>query len=669
MKRIVLSVSMAALLISGTLVAGHEYDEPLGSFEQELSEEEVTLVAQAEQEYVSDLQQQELKSPVQKKKSKVIEQDVEAFQKSRRGVDTFGSDRERARQEKALKKAEEKEHNAWAHEDRRMRKEEERKARRARRQERTAKIKHTIEKRHKDHLINVKEQRSTRRLLLGQWEHLQAEQRRHDRAAGKYADLYKIPAWPVPAAFFENRGIFNTTVSYNYATDAYDSSGVNRDLTILEFGEQSIRVKDILLASKLVSEGKLTHREFDDANITSADPRVDSAIASRYLKYLANEEIQFVGKAEEYSVRFDLARYAFRNDLAMGVQVPLVYRKHRLRAHIDLSDEAFEFHNDPANPAAKALALHGLVDAGSGAGSPNAFMRRYGQDTNLFIKDLFKAKGIEELGGSAMGLGDVTLFMHAKINSSYFDKMVVGAKVQIPFAKESTTRKLWSPALGNDGHTEFAFFSSVLFSYRQFLNPHLFLQGLFGAPAHVEKRVPKKIAIPTLAANERPATDLFAFADRVEGNIALIATTAAGGPPPLLALPAVSAGFEAESVFDTTLKNFGDNVTTLKLTTGFEMQMRIGNIIERFLSERGFLDAYYYFRFKSSDSVHGINTEEWNPLVFTENTQQIEHTAGLDYSYQYDRNTRLVAGLLYTFAGMNVPKTFNAHVTFGFTFK
>ncbi|MBS1987675.1 hypothetical protein JST56_01655 [Candidatus Dependentiae bacterium] len=641
MKRIVLKVSVAALLISGTLVAGHEYDEPLGSFEQELSDEEITLVAQAEQEYVSDLQQQESRPSVQKKKSKAIEQDVEAFQKSRRGVDSFGSDRERARQEKALKKAEEKEHNAWAHEDRRMRKEEERKARRARRQERTAKIKHTIEKRHKDHLINVKEQRSNRRLLLGQWEHLQAEKRGHDRAAGKYADLYKIPAWPVAAAFFENRGIFNTTVSYNYATDAYDSSGVNRDLTILEFGEQPIRVKDVLLASKLVSEGSLTHKEFADAA---------NQAPSQYLKYLADEQIQFLGKAEEYSVRFDLARYAFRNDLAIGVQLPLVYRKNRLRAHIDLSEKAFK---DNANP----FLIQGLVDAGAGAGdiSPNAFMRRYGQDTDLFIKDLFKAKGIEELGGSAMGLGDVTLFMHAKINSSYFDKMVVGAKVQIPFAKESTTRKLWSPALGNDGHTEFAFFSSVLFSYRQFLNPHLFLQALFGAPAHVEKRVPKRIVNPAeITGGDKKVSDvekgLFAFDDRV-----LIAANSAKG--------------EVFNTFDTTLKNFGDNVTTLKLTTGFEMQMRIGNIIERFLSQRGFLDAYYYFRFKSSDSVHGINTEEWNPLVFTENTQQIEHTAGLDYSYQYDRNTRLVAGLLYTFAGMNVPKTFNAHVTFGFTFK
>lgn len=633
MKRIVLSVSVAALLISGTLVAGHEYDEPLGSFEQELTEEEVTLVAQAEQEYVSDLQEQELTSPVQKKKSKAIEQDVEAFQKSRRGADSFGNDKERARQEKALKKAEEKEHAAWLHEDRRKRREEERTMRRARRQERTAKIKHTIEKRHKDHLTNVKEQRSNRRLLLSQWEQLQSEQRRHDRAAGKYADLYKIPAWPVPAAFFENRGIFNTTVSYNYATDAYDSAGVNRDMTILEFGEQPIRVKDVLLASKLVSEGTLTHKEFADAA---------NQAPSQYLKYLADEEIQFVGKAEQYSVRFDLARYAFRNDLAIGLQMPLVYRKNRLRAHIDLSEKAFK---DNANP----FLIQGLVDAGSGTAdiSPNAFMRRYGQDTDLFIKDLFKAKGIEELGGSAMGLGDVTLFMHAKINSSYFDKMVVGAHVQIPFAKESTTRKLWSPALGNDGHTEFAVFSSVLFSYRQFLNPHLFLQGLFGAPAHVEKRVPKKIST-TVANATNPEKGLFAFSDRVEGNLA--------------------AGSVIDT-FDTTLKNFGDNVTTLKLTTGFEMQMRIGNIIERFLSERGFLDAYYYFRFKSSDSVHGINTEEWNPLVFTENTQQMEHTAGLDYSYQYDRNTRLVAGLLYTFAGMNVPKTFNAHVTFGFTFK
>ena len=635
MKRSLLSIGVTALLTSGMLVAGSEYDEPIQVYEQELSQQELNLVAQAELEYAQEMQQQDLKLPIQEKKSKAIEQDVAAFEKSRRGADSFSNDRERARQQKALKKAEEKEHNEWVRENRRKRKEEERKARKARRQERAASIKQTLEKRDQDHLVHIKEQRSNRRLLMNQWEHKQTEQRHHDHKAGRYADLYKIPAWPVAAQFFENRGIFNTTVSYNYATDAYDSSGVNRDLTILEFGEQPIRVKDILLASKLVSNNDLAHYEFTD--------NAANSVGSNYLQYLADEEIKFLGKAEEYSVRFDLARYAFRNDLAIGVQVPLIYRKNRLRAHVDLSDAAFE----SLHKLVDALTPGGAPDA-AGRISPNAFMRRYGQDTDLFIKDILKAKKIDQLGGSAMGLGDITLFAHAKINSSYFEKMVVGAKVQIPFAKKSTVRKLWSPALGNDGHTEFAFFCSVLSSYQKFLNPHLFLQALFGAPAHVEKRVPKRIDIPALAANAKPSKNLFAFADRVRG---------------------IAVGSNAVSVFDTTLKNLGDNVTTLKLTTGFEMQMRIGNIIERFLSERGFLDAYYYFRFKSSDSVHSINTEEWNPLVFTENTQQIEHTAGLDYSYQYDRNTRLIAGLLYTFAGMNVPKTFNAHVSFGFTFK
>ncbi len=636
MKRIMLSISVAALFISGTLVAGNEYDEPMGVREEELLDEELNLVLQVEQEYAKDLREQESKVPAHETKNKAIEQDVVAFEKSRRGIESFGNDRERARQEKALKKIEEKEHADWVREDRRKRREEERKTRRARRQERLANIKQTIEKRDHDRLAHVKEQRSNSRLLLSQWQNQQAEQHKQDRAAGRYADLYKVPAWPAAAQFFENRGLFNTTVSYNYATDAYDSSGVNRDRTILEFGEQPILVKDILLASKLVSEGKLLQREFNDSAANSA--------SSKYLGYLANEEIRFLGKAEEYSVRFDLARYAFRNDLAIGVQVPLVYRKNRLRAHIDLSDEAL-------------VSLHGLVDAlavggaadAAGRISPNAFMRRYGQDPDLFIKDILKAKGIDTLGGSAMGLGDVTIFAHAKINSSYFDKMVVGAKVQIPFAKESTTRKLWGPALGNDGHTEFAFFASALCSYRQFFNPHLFLQALFCGPAHVEKRVPKKIDVPALAANTKPSSDLFVFADRVRG------------------LDVV--GSAAESVFDTPFKNLGDNVTTLKITNGFEIQMRVGNIIEHFLSERGFLDAYYYFRFKASDSVHSVNTEEWNPLVFTENTQQIEHTAGLDYSYQFDRDTRLVAGLIYTFAGMNMPKTFNAHISLGFTFK
>lgn len=628
MKRVVLSIGVATLLVSGTLFAGNEYDQST-SKEQEFSQEDLELLEQAERQYEEDLQKSHgySRNIEKKREDKTIKTDVAALEKSRE-TSRYQDGVHHEIQKKALDKAAQDEVKAWKEQERRARKKQERENRKALRKEKTDTIKQKTEQRYQERLSDIRHQRATRQVLLNQWKLEHAQQQQHDRAAGRYADLYKIPAWPAAAQFFEGRGLFNTTVSYNYATDAYDSSGSNRDVTILEFGEQPIRVKDIVLASKLVSDGKLTHKEFTD--------NLANSIASKYLQYLADKEIKFLGKAEEYSVRFDLARYAFRNDLAIGVQVPLLYRKHRLQAHLDLPEDAFGL--------VDALTEGGAAEA-AGRISPNAFMRRYGQSTDQFLKDIWKEKGIDTLGGSAMGLGDVTVFLHGKISSSYFDKMVIGAKVQIPFAKKTTPRKLWGPALGNDGHTEFAIFSSVLFSYRQFLNPHIFLQGLFGAPSHIDKRVPRRISA-TVANTENTEANLFTFSDRVEGN-----------------------GDVSINEFDTAIKNLGDNVATLKITTGFEMQLRIGNVIERFMSQRGFLDMFYYFRFKATDEVRGVNLEEWNPTIFTAETQQIEHTAGIDYSYQFDHNTRLVAGLLYTFAGINVPKTFNAHVSLGFTFK
>lgn len=625
MKRVVLSIGVATLLVSGTLFAGNEYGGS-SSQEQEFSQEDLELLELAERQYEEDLQKSHghSKNVENKREDKTIKTDVAALEKSRE-ASRYQDGAHHETQKKAIDKAAQDEVKSWKEQQRRTRKQQERETRKARRKEKTDTIKQKTEQRHQERLSDVRHKRATRQVLLSQWKHEHAQQQQHDRAAGRYADLYKIPAWPAAAQFFEGRGLFNTTVSYNYATDAYDSSGSNRDVTILEFGEQPIRVKDIVLASKLVNDGVLTHFEFTDA--------VNQA-PSQYLRYLADEEIKFLGKAEEYQIRFDLARYAFRNDLAIGVQVPLLYRKHRLRAHLDLPEDAF----DLVDATADGGPADGLI-------SPNAFMRRYGQNTDQFLKDVWKEKGIDTLGGSAMGLGDVTVFVHGKISSSYFDKMVIGAKVQIPFAKKTTPRKLWGPALGNDGHTEFAIFSSVLFSYRQFLNPHIFLQGLFGAPSHIDKRVPRRISA-AVANTENPEANLFTFSDRAEGN-----------------------GDVNINEFDTTIKNLGDHVATLKITTGFEMQLRIGNVIERFMSQRGFLDMFYYFRFKATDEVRGVNLEEWNPTIFTAETQQIEHTAGIDYSYQFDHNTRLVAGLLYTFAGINMPKTFNAHVSLGFTFK
>lgn len=636
MKRVVLSIGVATLLMSGTLVAGNEYDEPMSAQEQDSSGDEHELYAQAEQEYAKDLKHYQARK-AQKVKQKNMKADIGALEKSQKSAYLYDEDAQSNRQKKALEKAAQKELDAWKEKDHKQRRQQARNERKVRRQEKHAHIKQKTEQRHQKYLSDVREKRATRKVLLTQWDQEHTRQRERDRAAGRYADLYKVPAWPTAAQFFENRGWFNTVVSYNYATEAYDSTGGHKDLTILEFGEQPIRVKDILLASKLVSEGSLTHFEFNDAA---------NQLPSQYLRYFADQEIQFLGKAEEYQVRFDLARYAFRNDLAIGVQLPLIYRKHRLRAHLDLPEEAFglvDALSNGANPANAPV-------------SPNAFMRRYGQDTDLFLQDIWKEKGIDTLGGSAMGLGDVSIFVHGKIGSSYFDKMVIGAKVQIPFAKKTSPHKLWGPGLGNDGHTEFSVFSGVIFSYRQFLNPHIFLQGLFSAPAHIQKRVPKKIANPendgvdSEFVQDIMGQKLFTFADRVE----LAGNSDAGA---------------VFNEFDTPFKNLGDNITTLKITPGFEMQLRIGNMIERFLSHRGFLDVYYYFRFKVSDDVRGVNLEEWNPTVFTVDTQQIEHTAGFDYSYQFDHDTRFVAGLLYSFAGRNMPKTFNAHISLGFTFK
>ncbi len=641
MKRVVLSIGVATLLVCGTLVAIAKQNEPVSAHEMN----ERRSYALAEKEYAEEVELlggldvvKEIASE-EEASEKTCQSDV-ACNEDASKILHYQKDRDHKKRKSDIKIAEQKEFNAWKKNDTKKRKKQIAGERKALREYHDEMLTMRIKEKQNQRLQNIKRKLENRKELISLWEQIEREVKNKEISHGRYADLYKVPAWPTAALFFENMGWINATLSYTYATDAYNSSGKNKDVSILEFGEQQIKVKDLLLASKLVSEKKLQQQEFNDAVPTVVG--VNDIAASKYLSYLADQEVKFRGQSEEVKINFDLVRYVFCNDFAIGVELPILYRKNRLKAHLDITSE------DVLSAKPNSTGLFGLVKD-QGAGNPlipNAFMRRYGQNTDLFLQDIWKAKGIDSLGGSAMGLGDVAFFMNGKIKSLYFDQMIVGAKVLVPFAKKSSPHRLFGPALGNDGHTEFSVFSSVLFSHQQFINPHIFVKAQFNAPSHNQKRVPKRIK-STVVANNNPKNNLFSLFDRVQG---------------------LAAGSTIDD-FDTTFKNIGDNITTLKISQGAEFQFRAGNMIERFLSRRGFLDMYYFFRFKASDDVRGIDIQEWNPSVFAHNTKELEHTAGLDYSYQFDHDTRLVAGMLYTFAGKNVPKTFNARISLGFAFK
>jgi len=212
----------------------------------------------------------------------------------------------------------------------------------------------------------------------------------------------------------------------------------------------------------------------------------------------------------------------------------------------------------------------------------------------------------------------------------------------------------------------------VLFSCTKYLNPHLLADVSFGLPAHVNRRVPRRINLPEETAIDdtapRPAgrtanemaeelAGLIAFGDRVE-------RITDGG------LPVRYPGQTAVAIddYDSTIRNFGDRVHNVRITKGTEFKLRAGNMFERFILARAFLDLFYDFRGKLKDTATRLTCDKYDVDSLVRETVQLEHRIGFDWSYQADLCSRVHLGMLYTFAGRNVPKTIEVTGTFNYSF-
>jgi len=565
-------------------------------------------------------------------------------------------ERERKRRERAMRKKnkvpkrrereERKRKEELARDARRKRRREKRRLGKKRTRKKDTMVRAYMDAKRKQKAKKVDADRKRRPKLISRWKQIRDREFVRDVQSGKNADLYKQPAWPFYATYVKHKHLLNVTDTYKYATDAYSSRGDNGDVTRLAFGEEPLRVQDLLLASRLAKLGTVTHRELGELLEEKIDPTKDARKpdTNQYLKFLADEKVTFIGEAQQWSTSFDLARYVCKRYVVLGVQVPVVYKKHRLKREMRLSQTSL-------NELRKLVKVKnaGEFDA------TNAFMRRYGQNTDLFIKDIFKAKGIDEFGGSSTGLGDITVFGHVNFQSAYVDKLMAGLRFVIPTAQRATNGKLWAPELGNGGFFESSIFTSIALYHQRYFNPHIFLQ--FSATvisAHVDKRVPKKIIVnnpntnPANIAdlfNEGNASDAIAFGERVK--------LVAGG------------NF---SEFDTTRRGLADNVVRFKMRKGEEFNVRVGNMFEAFIYRRAFLDVYYDVRFKLEDWVSGVDRDTFDIDVYNRNSEEIEHKVGAEWSYQFDPGSRLRVGCVYTFAGRNVPKTFGANVSLNYSF-
>lgn len=444
---------------------------------------------------------------------------------------------------------------------------------------------------------------------MGKWRIMRAVSIEQDYEDGRYADLYKRPAWPFYMLWADNRNLLQVKSKFEHATNWFDSSGSTKDLTAREFGEQDFYWRDILLALDL------NKRTVGNSTVLGAVSELN--YPWKHLKdYLYNKKLIFFGSENKLNLDINYGRYIKDKDVFIGIEIPFAYKKTRLKFDTDVA---------PCN---------GVNDAKVN----DVYVRTYQQeifDYVLRAKNLYYYPKM-----STIGIGDISTLINFNVRTKFVEKLEWGSKIVWPTSKDRDTKKLFAPEIGY-GFTQFKVFSSVMFNKQnKYFNPHMFAEFAYSWQGHKNKRVPKIINTNSAIAGDLVGADVMAL-----GNL----VTYAG---PLIAF----------SEPDTRVVAFADNVKSVKIRPGMEFNVRFGNIFEKIIFRRAFLDIYYDFKAKLKDVVlnSGIIEAEWQIRRIEENTMGIQHKAGFNFNYQFDIHSRLNFGAEYIFAGLNVSDTFNA---------
>jgi len=425
--------------------------------------------------------------------------------------------------------------------------------------------------------------------------------------------FYKVPAWPFCAKPFEEKDKIELCDLYRHAGNSFSSGGHTQDITRLVFGEAPIYVRDVLLVSKLVENGDVL--DYSSGSATGG-----------YLGDVARQLLCFDGSVDEFQVSLGYVRHFRKNDISLGIEIPFVMRKHNLKL-----------------TTTSCAMLRGN----------EAFQSKYGDCFNDFVKDFLCSKGSSLTeGNTETGLGDTSVFINFELKSKHFERMLIGAKVLLPTAKERDIHKLWGPELGNGGFTELTAFGSVLFAQNSLFNPHILLQATYCLAAEVPRRIPScKKYTETSTTQSHELGSLLAMGE-------LVRTT-------------MTTDF---SSLDTLFRRFSTETGRIKIRKGAAFNLRVGNMFEKFIADSGFADIYYDLCLKGADYLNTRNLADscvgcsFSPDILTQNTYQIEHRAGCDFSYQFDEHVRMALGMVYSFAGRNVQKRLEVNASFGVEF-
>lgn len=452
------------------------------------------------------------------------------------------------------------------------------------------------------------------------------------RPLSRKKDIYLLPNLPFYTTYFNKRDFVQIIASFDDASQAYASNGGSQDLSKLWFGQDPILIQNVVLASKLASDGKL------GSLYPLTTP--DLVKKSHYMSILADQELVFDASLQTLNLAAHYARHFKKGDITIGLYIPFKVRWQHLYLTNDL---------DPAIQQKLKLVEKGYCPCDPSSNIPglaqNSELQFFKKYNNLrqFVDDMFTQKEIVfDEKATVGGLSDIVLYGNIDIQSRHFSRFVTGVSVLIPTAQEQDANKLWDSPLGNGGSVEASLFLTMVWETWRWWNPYVQTKGTYAFPVRQNRRVPHYITHDGITGKGQPASTKMLM-----GNTLIL------GP---LTPTDVPADF-AFSELDSTVRGFADGVKKIRINTGAQFVCRVGNTVARAFSKKGLLDLFYEFWLKGSDYLsHKQDNVGYDPSLWKNNTDAIKHTVGLAYSYQFDASYRLHIGGSYVFAGRNTPK-------------
>jgi len=484
-------------------------------------------------------------------------------------------------------------------------------------------------------------------------------------------DIYMLPHLPFYASYFNERDFVQVSFGIDWASQAYSSSGRTQNLSHLIFGEKKPQIQDILLASKLARAGKLLGSTPLVGKKTEAPSAATKNITERvegfhFLSILADQCLNFKASFYDVSASLNYAHHFYNNHIALGIHAPLKMRKQRMHLTNEIDRDKRQKLQDVGNPtAAKFMGCDADFVTELAKKPELDFYRKY-KCLKDFVEDILCKKCINfNEHDTTTGFGDLTLYLNADIHTSNADRFVVGASVQIPTTGSRNTKKLWGAELGNGGFVELSLFASMVYHVKKWFNPYASIKGTYGFKNNVHRRIPQ--------IKEHAATTLLS---EVEGlmqvkNVLLCGNTLRFGPEGDGAnqITTELTNKFAFSEPDTTLRRFARATAKVSIRPGQSFFFRVGNTIDSAFCHNGFFDFHYDLFLRGKDEIKDsgtckIATNKCGGTIITDNTWQVSHTIGADYSYQCGKHYRVMLGGSWVFAGRNAERLYGAHLTF-----